>query len=437
MAAHIAKGNLQVATEIVDLVEKEILPGLPVKADRVWQVLNDLVDRFAPVNRQLLSRREELQARIDLWHLEHKGQPYDAVAYKAFLIEIGYLVPEGPAFKVTTENVDPEISDVAGPQLVVPVMNARYALNAANARWGSLYDALYGTDVISEDEGREKGTGYNPIRGRAVIDYGTSVLNSAAPLAKGNHGDVTRYRLKAAGSEKSLEMEFADGGVTELADPAQFVGYHGDPDLTSVLLRKNGLHLDIQIDRSHPVGKDHRAGVMDIVMEAALSTIQDCEDSVAAVDAADKALAYRNWLGLMKGDLADSFEKGGKAVSRTLNGDRTYQDPAGGTLTLHGRSLLLVRNVGHLMTTGAVLDRDGAEIPEGILDAAITSLCAMHDLERTGAHANSRAGSIYIVKPKMHGPEEVAFTNDLFAAVEEGYNLPRNTMKVGVMDEER
>jgi|TARA_R110001606_G_scaffold77346_4_gene178748 malate synthase len=437
MTNRVTKNGLQVATEIADLVDKEIVPGLGLKEDAVWALLADLVANFGPRNRELLEKRQELQEKIDAWHLAAKGRPHDPVAYKSFLQEIGYLIPEGPAFKVTTDNVDPEISDVAGPQLVVPVMNARYALNAANARWGSLYDALYGTDVLSEESGCEKGNSYNPKRGLAVIEYGFGVLDRAAPLAKGGHKDVRAYRLKETDGQKQLEAELANGSVTGLADPTQFAGYLEDEVLTSILLQKNGLHLDIQIDPDHPVGRDHPADVKDILMESAMSTIQDCEDSVAAVDAEDKALVYRNWLGLMKGDLEDKFEKGGKEISRTLNPDRVYLDPAGREMTLHGRSLLLVRNVGHLMTTNAVLDVEGKEIPEGILDAVMTTAAALHDLNGYGRYSNSRAGSLYIVKPKMHGPEEAAFTNDLFAAVEDGFGLPRNTIKVGVMDEER
>ncbi|MEX1034518.1 MAG: malate synthase G [Sneathiella sp.] len=437
MTKRVTKSGLQVASEIAELVEMEILPGLELNEDAVWTLLADLVETFGPRNLELLEKRDELQAKIDAWHLAAKGKPYDAAAYKSFLQEIGYLVPEGPAFKVTTTNIDPEISDVAGPQLVVPVMNARYALNAANARWGSLYDTLYGTDILPEGDGCEKGSGYNPKRGLAVIDYGFGVLDRAAPLARGKHKDVRAYRLKDVDGQKQLEMKLADGSVTELADSAQFAGYLEDGTPTSILLQKNGLHLDIQIDPNHPVGEDHPAGVKDILMESALSTIQDCEDSVAAVDAEDKALVYRNWLGLMKGDLEDRFEKGGKTVSRTLNPDRVYLGPKGGEITLHGRSLLLVRNVGHLMTTNAVLDSEGEEIPEGILDAVMTSAAALHDLKGHARYSNSRAGSLYIVKPKMHGPEEVAFTNDLFAAIEDRLDLPRNTIKVGVMDEER
>ncbi len=437
MAVYVKKAGLQVAPEIVDLVEKDMLPGLDIPAEKFWKLLADTVTTFAPRNRALLETRADLQEKIDAWHLAARGKPHDAAAYRAFLEEIGYLVPEGPAFKVTTSNVDPEIADVAGPQLVVPVMNARYALNAANARWGSLYDALYGADILPETDGAEKGSSYNPVRGAKVIDYGFDVLDRAVPLAAGSHRDVVAYRLKEEAGRKGLVVALGNGSETTLADPAQFAGYTGDATKGAILLRKNGLHIEIEIDPAHPVGRDHPAGVKDIVLESALSTIQDCEDSVAAVDAADKALVYRNWLGLMKGDLEDRFEKGGETITRTLNGDRPYRDPAGNEFTLHGRSLLLVRNVGHLMTTDAVLDGQGNEIAEGILDALMTTAAAMHDLKGRSRYRNSRAGSVYIVKPKMHGPEEVAFTNDLFAAVEDGLGLPRNTLKVGVMDEER
>lgn len=437
MNARVTHGSLQVAPELSQLVEVEIIPGLGIKADKVWAVLEQIIEEFGPRNRALLKKREELQANIDAWHLAHKGQMHDAVAYKAFLQEIGYLVPEGPAFNVTTANVDPEISTVAGPQLVVPVMNARYALNAANARWGSLFDALYGTDVLTEADGCEKGSGYNPKRGGAVITYAGGVLDTSAPLGHGSHGDAVKYSLSTKDGAPHLEIHLQDGTVTGLQDPSQFIGYLGDDELTSILLAKNGLHFDIQIDRTHAVGRDHPAGVKDVLMESALSTIQDCEDSVTAVDAEDKALVYRNWLGLMKGDLQDHFEKGGKTVARSLNPDRVYRRVSGGDITLHGRSLLLVRNVGHLMTINAVLDKNGNEVPEGILDTVMTTVCAMHDLKGLSQRCNSRAGSLYIVKPKMHGPEEVAFTNDLFAAVEDGFGLARNTLKVGVMDEER
>lgn len=433
MSDRIQIGALQVSKELATLVEKEIAPGLDVTAVQIWSVLEDVVDKFAPRNRALLEKRDAIQKEIDDWHIQQKGQLYDAAAYKKFLQEIGYLVPEGAPFKVTTANIDPEIGSVAGPQLVVPVMNARYALNAANARWGSLYDALYGTDVISEKDGATKSGAYNPARGAKVIEYASKFLDEAAPLVSGSHLDATKYNVVS----NELEISLKNGETTRLTDPAKFVGYLNADKLTSILLVNNGLHLDVQIDPNHPVGKDHPAGVKDVVMESALSTIQDCEDSVAAVDAEDKAVVYRNWLGLMKGDLVDHFEKAGRTVQRRLNADRVYTSKLGGDLVLHGRSLLLVRNVGHLMTTNAVLDSEGNEIPEGILDGLMTTACALHDLKGVSALRNSRAGSVYIVKPKMHGPEEVAFTNDLFAAIETGLGLAKNTVKVGVMDEER
>lgn len=433
MSDRIQIGTLQVSKELATLVENEIVPGLDVTAAQIWSVLEDVVDKFAPLNKALLEKRDAIQKKIDDWHIQEKGQPYDAAAYKKFLQEIGYLVPEGAPFKVTTANIDPEIGSVAGPQLVVPVMNARYALNAANARWGSLYDALYGTDVISEKGGATKSGAYNPTRGAKVIEYASKFLDEAAPLVSGSHVDATKYDVVS----NELEISLKNGETTRLIDPAKFVGYLNADKLTSILLVNNGLHLDVQIDPNHPVGKDHPAGVKDVVMESALSTIQDCEDSVAAVDAEDKAVVYRNWLGLMKGDLVDHFEKAGQSVQRRLNADRVYTSKNGGDLVLHGRSLLLVRNVGHLMTTNAVLDSEGNEIPEGILDGLMTTACALHDLKGVSSLRNSRAGSVYIVKPKMHGPEEVAFTNDLFAAIETGLGLARNTMKVGVMDEER
>ncbi len=426
-------GGLQVATELYDLVKNEITPGTGVSAESVWQLLEHIITELGPKNRTLLQKREDIQAQIDAWHLERQGQEHDPVAYKRFLTDIGYLVPEGPDFKVTTANVDPEIESVAGPQLVVPVMNARYALNAANARWGSLYDALYGTDVIAEEGGAEKTGGYNPARGAKVIAYASNFLDRAAPLAAGGHGNVTNYAV----ADGSLIATLKDGSETGLKNSDQFRGSLGGNDPTSILLENNGLHLEIQIDPSSAVGQDHPAGVKDVVMESALSTIQDCEDSVAAVDGEDKVVVYRNWLGLMKGDLEDVFEKGGRQMTRRLNPDRTYTGVDGNDLTLHGRSLLLVRNVGHLMTIDAVLDKGGAETPEGMLDAVMTTLCALHDLNAGDRPCNSRAGSVYIVKPKMHGPEEVAFTDELFCAVEDGLGLARNTMKVGVMDEER
>ncbi|GKX33106.1 MAG: malate synthase G [Rhizobiaceae bacterium MnEN-MB40S] len=424
--------DLTIDRELHDFIVDEALPGTGIDADHFFSGLSDLVHALAPRNRELLARRDELQETIDAWHREN-GKPTDLEAYKAFLEEIGYLVPEGPDFAVSTANVDPEIASIAGPQLVVPVMNARYALNAANARWGSLYDALYGTDAISEEDGAEKGKGYNPVRGAKVIAWARDFLNRSVPIS----GDWTNVTgLKVAGGE--LVITLADGAAAGLSNPAQFAGYTGAPEKPdSILLKKNGLHLDIVIDPDSTVGSGDAAGIADIILESAMTTIMDCEDSVAAVDAEDKVVVYRNWLGLMKGDLAEEVSKGGSTFTRRLNEDRSYTGRNGETLTLPGRSLMLVRNVGHLMTNPAILDRDGAEVPEGIMDGLVTAMIALHDIGENGRRGNSREGSVYIVKPKMHGPEEVAFSCELFSRVEDILGLARNTLKMGIMDEER
>lgn len=434
MTNRIQIGGMQVATVLVDLVADKIAPGTGVEADAFWAAFEDVLNDLLPKNKALLAKRDDLQDKIDAYHLERKSLDHDAEGYKQELIDIGYLVPEGEDFEITTSNVDPEIATIAGSQLVVPTSNARFALNAANARWGSLYDALYGTDVIDEEGDKERSGGYNATRGVAVIDYAAGVLDQANPLANGSHKDSTKYAIENG----ALVVAMGDGSDTALANPAQFVGYHGAEDAPSlVLLRHNGLHIEIQIERDHAIGKDSNAGVKDVVMEAAITTILDFEDSVAAVDADDKALIYENFLGLIKGDLEDSFEKGGKSITRKLNPDRDYSAPDGGTLTLPGRSLLLVRNVGHLMTNPAILDKDGNEVPEGIMDALFTGLIGIHDLKGTGALKNSRTGSIYVVKPKMHGPEEVAFACEIFSRVEAGLGIPDKTIKIGIMDEER
>ena len=434
MTGYVQKGGIQVAQALYDFVNEKAIPGTGIEAEAFWAGFDALVNDLAPKNKALLAKRDDLQAKIDAYHTERKGQPHNAAEYKAFLQEIGYLLPEGEAFEATTANVEPEIATMAGPQLVVPVMNARFALNAANARWGSLYDALYGTDVISEEGGAEKGTGYNKVRGDKVIAWARAFLDTAAPLMSGSHADSTNYAIEAG----KLVVTLKDGSTTSLKVSSQLVGYVGEFKApTAILLKNNGLHFEIQIDATSPVGSTDAAGVKDILMEAALTTIMDCEDSVAAVDAADKVLTYSNWLGLMKGDLAESVTKNGKTFTRTMNGDREYVGLNGETIRLKGRSMLFVRNVGHLMTNPAMLDKNGNEVPEGIMDAMVTTLIAIHDLKGNAPFRNSTTGSVNIVKPKMHGPEEVAFANELFGRVEDALGLPRFTMKMGIMDEER
>jgi malate synthase len=434
MSQRVQVGGLQVAKELYDFINTEALPGTGVEVEQFWSRFDSIVHDLAPRNRELLAKRDALQAQIDAWHRDNRGDRFSFDAYKSFLQEIGYLLPEGEDFTASTENVDPEMATMAGPQLVVPVMNARYALNAANARWGSLYDALYGTDAIPETNGAEKGQGYNPARGAKVIAFGRDFLDQSAPLKGASHKDSAGYSIQNG----QLCVVLRDGGETGLEDSAQLIGYNGSAsNPTAILIQHNGLHFEIQIDRDSQIGKSDAAGVKDILMEAALTTIMDCEDSVAAVDAEDKVLAYRNWLGLMQGTLTEEIQKGDKTFTRRMNPDREYTAANGGSLALKGRSLMFVRNVGHLMTNPAIIDRDSNEIPEGIMDGVVTTLISLHDIKGNGPFRNATTGSIYIVKPKMHGPEEVAFADELFGRVEDALDLPRFTMKMGIMDEER
>jgi malate synthase len=431
MADRVEAGGLSIAANFYEFINDEALPGTGIAPDRFWSAFAAIIDDLAPKNRALLEKRDELQAKIDAWYIEHRDQPSDAAAHKQFLRDIGYLLPEGDAFTIGTENVDAEIATIPGPQLVVPVMNARYALNAANARWGSLYDALYGTDALGD---LPQAGDYDPQRGTKVIAWARDFLNDSAPLDGGDWADVAGLFV----ADGSLWIDMDNGRATGLADGAQFVGYRGDPDAPSaILLKKNGLHVEIVIDREHGIGRDDKAGIADVILEAAITTIQDCEDSVAAVDADDKVAIYRNWLGLMKGDLTTPVTKDGKTFTRHLNDDRIYIAPDGSALNLHGRSLMLVRNTALLLMTDAVLDNNGDMVPEGLLDDLVNAAIALHDIGPNGRRLNSRTGSVYVVKPKMHGPDEVAFAGEVFGRVEEALGLAENTIKIGIMDEER
>jgi len=434
MSQRVQTGGLQVAEVLYNFVNQQVIPGTGVTEEQFWSGLDAIVHDLAPKNRALLAKRDAIQEQIDQWHRDNRANGFDFAKYKSFLQEIGYLLPEGEDFSATTSNVDPEMATMAGPQLVVPVMNARFALNAANARWGSLYDALYGTDAISEEDGAERSGGYNPARGAKVIEFARNFLNETTPLANGCHKDATSYSIK----DGKLAVTLADGSETGLQDEAKLVGYNGEqsaPD--AILLVQNGMHFEIKIDRNSQIGSTDAAGVSDLIMESALTAIMDCEDSVAAVDGDDKVVAYRNWLGLMKSDLTEEVTKGGQTFTRRMNPDRQYTGVDGSDVALKGRSLLFVRNVGHLMTNNAILDKDGNEIPEGILDGMVTSLISIHDIKGNGQFSNTTTGSMYIVKPKMHGPEEVEFSNELFGRIEDALGLDRFTLKMGIMDEER
>jgi malate synthase len=431
---YIKKGSLSVSSELESFLKLEVLPGLDLSEEHFWTSLENIINEFSPKNKKLLEIRESMQEQIDAWHLANPGEEKNLNFYKSFLKEIGYLLEEGGDFKITTGNVDPEIASIAGPQLVVPVMNARFALNAANARWGSLYDALYGTDMISEENGASKAGAYNPVRGDKVIEFAKKFLDDNFTIDNASYADINSFNVR----DGLLEISLLNGKTTSLLNNDQFQGYLGSVEEPSaVLLKNNNLHAEIQIDPEHSVGATDPAGIKDVLLESAITTIQDCEDSVAAVDGEDKVTVYRNWLGLMKGDLKETFVKGGAEMTRSLNPDRNYIAPDGSNFTLPGRSLMLVRNVGHLMTNPAILDQKGDEVPEGILDAMFTICIAMHDLNGNSHVQNSKARSIYIVKPKMHGPEEVQFTCDLFSAVEKSLNLNPLTAKIGIMDEER
>ena len=431
---YIKKGSLSVSTDLEKFLATEVLPGLDLSEDDFWMSLENIVDEFSPRNKKLLEIRESIQREIDAWHLANQNQEQNLNVYKDFLKDIGYLVDEGENFHISTQNVDPEIASIAGPQLVVPIMNARFALNAANARWGSFYDALYGSDMIPNDQDTAKVGAYNPVRGEKVIAFAKKFLDENFALKDAKFSDVISIAVEGGG----LQVVLSNGEVTTLSNSTQFQGFQGSTEQPlCILLKNNNLHVEIQIDRTHPVGSTDPAGIKDVLLEAAITTIQDCEDSIAAVDGEDKVTAYRNWLGLMKGDLKATFIKNGKEITRALNSNRDYVSIDGSAFSLTGRSLMLVRNVGHLMTNPAILDSNGNEVPEGVLDAMFTICIAIHDLKRNGVLENSKAGSIYIVKPKMHGPDEVQFTCDLFSAVEKALNLDQLTVKVGIMDEER